>query len=156
MSQKGQLMRASDFLVHNRGAHLRSGRRATGLTAEPSGEVPCSEARFAPRHKATNEVSAAIPPDARSASGGTPSITGGAELAWTCYLSTELIKTRECAVRFMHSLAVLDSNLLDVSRSYHTGKIVYLMNLQLELSSYSPNIAPPRVLHSSWCSQKSA
>jgi len=38
-----------------------------GLTTAASGEVACSEARFAPRGKATNKVSAAIPPDQRSA-----------------------------------------------------------------------------------------
>jgi len=65
-----------NIFVSNRGAHLRSGLQAAGLKAEPSGEVPCSEARFAPRCKGTNEVSAAIPPDARSVSGGTFRITG--------------------------------------------------------------------------------
>ena len=39
-----------------------------GLADSRTGEVACSEARFAPRGKATNEVSAAIPPDKRSAS----------------------------------------------------------------------------------------
>jgi hypothetical protein len=33
------------YQAHNRGAHPRSGRQAAGLTAEPSGEVPCSGAR---------------------------------------------------------------------------------------------------------------
>jgi len=37
------------FIWANRDAHLRSGRQAAGLTDEPSGEVPCSEARFARR-----------------------------------------------------------------------------------------------------------
>ena len=35
------------------------------------GEATGSEARFAPKGPVANEVSAAIPPDARSASGGT-------------------------------------------------------------------------------------
>jgi len=42
-----------------------------GLTTTASSEMACSEARLAPRGKATNEVSVAIPPDKRSASGGT-------------------------------------------------------------------------------------
>gem|GEM_PF-4943236 len=40
------------------------------------GEATCSEARFAPKGQVANEVSAAIPPDARSASGGTLRFSG--------------------------------------------------------------------------------
>ena len=39
------------------------------------GEATCSEARFAPKGQVANEVSAAIPPDARSASGGTSALS---------------------------------------------------------------------------------
>lgn len=43
------LLKRRPFGKANRGAHLRSGQQAAGLTNEPSGEAPCSEARFAPR-----------------------------------------------------------------------------------------------------------
>jgi len=46
----------------NRGAHQRGGRQAASLTAEPTGEAPCSGARR--RGTRPNEVSAAIPGDA--------------------------------------------------------------------------------------------
>ena len=39
---------ADDVFPENRGGHLRSGRDAAGVTAEASGEMPCSEARSAP------------------------------------------------------------------------------------------------------------
>jgi hypothetical protein len=48
-------------MKHNRGAHQQGGRQTESLTAEPTGEVPCSGAR---RRDKANEVSAAIPGDA--------------------------------------------------------------------------------------------
>lgn len=63
--------RSREVRRKNRGVHLWDQWRAAALTAVLSGEVPCSEARFAPRYRAREKFTPRFRRTKRSVSGRT-------------------------------------------------------------------------------------